>query len=45
MALDWTISHPDQLVMAAARGDVSPREIEAYFHGVRLEDGIRDSFR
>jgi hypothetical protein len=40
MALEWTISHPDQLVMAAARGDVSPGEIEAYFHGVGLEGGI-----
>jgi len=40
MALEWTISHPDQLVMAAARGDVSPREIEDYFHGIRLEGGM-----
>src|SRR5215203_101955 len=40
MALDWTISHPDQLVMAAARGDVSPGEIEDYFHGVSLEGGM-----
>jgi hypothetical protein len=40
MALNWTISHPDRLVMAAAKGDVSPGEIEAYFHGVRLEGGM-----
>mgnify|MGYP003386037934 CR=1 FL=1 len=40
MALEWAISHPDQLVMAAARGDVSPGEIENYFHGVRLEGGM-----
>lgn len=40
MALEWAISHPDQLVMAAARGDVSPGEIEAYFHGVSLEGGM-----
>ncbi len=40
MALEWAISHPDQLVMAAARGDVSPGEIENYFHGVGLEGGI-----
>jgi hypothetical protein len=40
MALEWTISHPDQLVMAAARGDVSPREIVDYFHGVSLEGGM-----
>ena len=40
MALEWAISHPDQLVMAAARGDVSPGEIEAYFHGVGLEGGM-----
>ncbi|MDI1283207.1 MAG: hypothetical protein PSV46_02320 [Reyranella sp.] len=26
--------------MAAARGDVSPGEIEAYFHGVSLEGGM-----
>ena len=40
MALEWVISHPDQLVMAAARGDVSPGEIENYFHAVGLEGGI-----
>ena len=40
MALEWTISHLDQLVMATARGDVSPREIEDYFHGIRLEGGM-----
>ena len=40
MALEWTISHPDQLVLAAATGDVSPGEIEDYFHGVGLEGGI-----
>ena len=40
MALEWTISHPDQLVMAAAKGDVSPGEIEAYFHGVGLAGGM-----
>jgi hypothetical protein len=40
MALEWAISHPDELVMAAARGDVSPGEIEAYFHGIGLEGGM-----
>ena len=40
MALDWTISHPLKLVLAKATGDVSPREIENYFHGVGLEGGI-----
>lgn len=40
MALEWAISHPDQLVLAAAKGDVTPGEIEAYFHGVGLEGGI-----
>jgi hypothetical protein len=40
MALEWAISHPDQLVMAASKGDVSPGEIENYFHGVSLEGGM-----
>ena len=40
MALKWTISHLDQLVLAAAKGHVSPRDIEDYFHGVRLEGGM-----
>ncbi len=40
MALEWTISHPDHLVLATARGDVSPQEIRDYFHGVRLEGGM-----
>ena len=40
MGLEWAISHPDQLVMAVAKGHVSPKEIEDYFHGVGLEGGI-----
>lgn len=40
MTLEWAISHPDQLVLAAAKGDVSPKEIEDYFHGVSLEGGM-----
>jgi hypothetical protein len=40
MSLEWTILHPDQLVMAAAKGGVTPAEIEAYFHGVRLAGGM-----
>jgi hypothetical protein len=40
LALDWTISHSLRLVLARATGDVSPREIENYFHGVGLEGGI-----
>lgn len=40
MGLEWAISHPDELVMAVAKGDVSPRDIEDYFHGVGLEGGI-----
>ena len=40
MGLEWAISHPDQLVMAVAKGHVSPRDIEDYFHGVGLEGGI-----
>ncbi len=40
MALEWAISHPDQLVMAASKGDVSPGEIENYFHGVSLDGGM-----
>lgn len=40
MALEWAISHPDQLVLAAAKGHVSPGEIEDYFHGVGLAGGM-----
>ena len=40
MALEWTISHSLRLVLARATGDVSPSEIESYFHGVSLEGGI-----
>jgi hypothetical protein len=40
LALEWTISHPMQLVLAAAKGDVSPQDIENYFHGVSLAGGI-----
>ena len=40
MALEWTISHSMRLVLAAAKGDVSPVDITDYFHGVALEGGI-----
>jgi hypothetical protein len=40
LALEWTISHSLRLVLAKATGDVSPREIESYFHGVGIEGGI-----
>ena len=40
MALEWTISHLLRLVLAKATGDVSPREIENYFHSVGIEGGI-----
>ena len=40
LALEWMISHPLRLVLARAREDVSPGEIESYFHGVGLEGGI-----
>ena len=40
MPLDWTISHSLRLVLAKATGDVSPREIEDYFHGVSIQGGI-----
>ena len=40
MGLEWTISPSMRLVLAAARGDVSPTDIENYFHGVSLAGGI-----
>jgi hypothetical protein len=40
VALDWTISHSLRLVLAKAAGDVSPHEIENYFHAVGLAGGI-----
>ena len=40
LALEWMISHSLRLVLARAREDVSPGEIESYFHGVGLAGGI-----
>jgi hypothetical protein len=40
VALEWTISHSLRLVLARAGDDVSPGEIESYFHGVGLAGGI-----
>jgi hypothetical protein len=40
LGLEWTISPSMRLVLAAAKGDVSPADIEDYFHGVTLAGGI-----
>jgi hypothetical protein len=40
LALDWTISHSLRLVLARAKDDVSPADIESYFHGVGIQGGI-----
>lgn len=34
MPVDWTISHPDRLIVAVAEGTVTLQEIEQYLDGV-----------
>ncbi len=40
MPVHWTISHPNRLVVAIAKGDVAARDIEQYFAGVTAEGGM-----
>ena len=35
MPLSWTISHPQRLVIAVARGDVAPHEFGAYIEAMQ----------
>ncbi|SRR6266446_1104105 len=39
MALHWTISHPQRLVLAVAKGDVRAQEVENYLTDVFAQGG------
>jgi hypothetical protein len=40
MPVHWTVSHPQRLVVAVAKGEVSVADIEQYFAGVTAEGGM-----
>lgn len=40
MPVQWTISHPQRLVVAVARDPVTTADIEQYFAGVTAEGGL-----
>ncbi len=40
MPVDWTISHPERLVVATTREQVTVADIEQYFAGVTAEGGM-----
>jgi hypothetical protein len=40
MPVHWTVSHPQRLVVAVAKGDVTVSDIEQYFAGVTAEGGM-----
>jgi hypothetical protein len=40
MPVHWTVSHPQRLVVAVAKGDVTVADIEQYFAGVNSEGGM-----
>jgi hypothetical protein len=40
MPVHWTVSHPQRLVVAVAKGDVTVADIEQYFAGVTAEGGM-----
>ena len=44
MPLSWTISHPQRLVIAVARGDVAPHEFGAYIEAMQPIGGYRRLF-
>jgi hypothetical protein len=44
MPLSWTISHPQRLVIALARGDVAPHEFGAYLEAMQPVGGYRRMF-
>jgi hypothetical protein len=44
MPLSWTISHPQRLVIAVARGDVAPHEFGAYIEAMQPVGGYRRMF-
>jgi hypothetical protein len=40
MPVHWTISHPERLVVAVTKGDVSSSDIEQYFAGVTADGAM-----
>ena len=44
MPLSWTISHPQRLVIAVARGDVAPHEFGTYIEAMQPVGGYRRLF-
>lgn len=40
MPVHWTVSHPQRLVIAVAKGMVTVADIEQYFAGVTAEGGM-----
>jgi hypothetical protein len=44
MPLSWTISHPQRLVIAVARGDVAPHEFGGYIEAMQPVGGYRKMF-
>jgi hypothetical protein len=44
MPLSWTISHPQRLVIAVARGDVAPHEFAAYIEAMQPVGPYRRMF-
>jgi hypothetical protein len=39
MPLHWTVSHPQHLVIAIAKGDVQPQEVEKYLEDIFAQGG------
>jgi hypothetical protein len=44
MPLSWTISHPQRLVIAVAKGDVAPHEFGAYLEAMQPVGSYRKMF-
>jgi hypothetical protein len=40
MPVHWTVSHPQRLVVAVTKGDVTVADIEQYFAGVTAQGGM-----
>ena len=40
MPVHWTVSHPARLVVAVAKGDVTPADFERYFAGVTADGAM-----
>ena len=40
MPVHWTVSHPSRLVVAIAKDDVTPADIERYFAGITADGAM-----